>query len=262
MPLLCSDVLQKIRGGGLTLGFGVQHLRGSAVPLIARAAGFDWLFIDSEHGAFSGSEIAQLCLASLATGIAPIVRVCRDALDEGTRALDNGALGIVVPHIDTADEARLMVDKFRFPPQGRRSTGGPSAQFGFRPPPPGEMQRVLNDEILLIPMIETPQAVENAEAIAAVPGIDALLVGTNDLSVDMGIPGQIGHERIQAAYRKIAAACKRHNKIFAMGGVYDEVWAPRYMALGVRMVLAGTDHSILFEAAAKRSKMLRAASAG
>ncbi len=262
MQVLASDALRRIRSGQVTLGFGVHSMRGAAVPLLAKAADYDWLFIDSEHGAISASEIAQLCFSSLSTGIVPIVRVCRDALDEGTRALDNGALGIVVPHIDTAEEARLLVDKFRFPPMGRRSSGGPSAQFGYRPPPPGEMQRMLNDEILLIPMIETPLAVENAEAIAAVPGIDALLIGTNDLSIDMGLAGQIGHERVQAAYRQIAAACQRHNKIFAMGGVYDEVWAPRYMAMGVRMVLAGSDHNILLDAAAKRSKMLRSAPLG
>jgi hypothetical protein len=176
MQLLAHDSLTRIRNG-FTLGFGVHHLRGAAATMLAKACGYDWLFIDSEHGALSTEDIGQLCLSSLTAGIAPIVRVCRNALDEGTRALDAGALGIVVPHIDTADDAREMVEAFRFPPIGRRSTGGPCAPFGFQPPPPGEMQRRLNDELLLIPMIETPTAVESAEAIAAIPGIDALLIG-------------------------------------------------------------------------------------
>jgi 2-keto-3-deoxy-L-rhamnonate aldolase RhmA len=110
MTLLAIEALQRIRSGRLTLGFGVHHLRGAAVPLLAKAAGYDWLFIDSEHGAISMQEISQLCLAALSTGIAPIVRVCRGALDEGTRALDNGALGIIIPHVDTPDEARRLVE--------------------------------------------------------------------------------------------------------------------------------------------------------
>src|SRR5438477_5793165 len=99
MPVLGSETLMKIRSGSLTLGFGVHNLRGSAVPLLAEAAGYDWLFIDSEHGTISTQETTQICLAALPTGVAPIVRICAGALDEGTRALDNGALGIVVPHV-------------------------------------------------------------------------------------------------------------------------------------------------------------------
>jgi 2-keto-3-deoxy-L-rhamnonate aldolase RhmA len=262
--MLAIEALQHIRSGQLTLGFGVHALRGAAVPLLAKAAGYDWLFIDSEHGAISTQEIAQICLAALPAGIAPIVRVCRGALDEGTRAFDNGALGIVVPHVDTAEEAQQLVQAFRFHPIGHRSTGGPSAQFGYRPPPALEMQRILNSELLLIPMIETPRAVENAEAIAAVDGIDALLIGTNDLSLEMGIAGQIGHAHIQDAYRKVGEACARHKKVLAMGGVYDQEWASRYIGMGARMILAANDHGLLLEAAANRSKLIRgiAAAAG
>ncbi|HVY19453.1 MAG TPA: aldolase/citrate lyase family protein [Bauldia sp.] len=259
MQLLAHEALRHIRSGDVSLGFGVQHLRGAAAPMLAKAAGYDWLFIDSEHGALSTDDIAQLCLASLTAGIAPIVRVCRDALDEGTRALDAGALGVVVPHIDTAADARDMVEAFRFPPVGHRSTGGPCAQFGYRPPPAGEMQRILNEELMLIPMIETATAVDNAEAIAAVPGIDALLIGSNDLTLDMGIPGQYGDARLQDAYARVAAACRKHGKILAMGGIYDTQWAPHYIGAGARMVLAGSDHGLLFEAAAQRAKMLREA---
>lgn len=258
MPLLGSDALQKIRSGNLALGLGVHHLRGSAVPLLAKAAGYDWLFIDAEHGAISTSEISQICLAALPMGVVPIVRICTGALDEGTRALDNGALGIVVPHVDTAEQARRLVDAFRFSPMGHRSTGGSNAQFGYRPPPALEAQRTLNAEILIIPMIETPQAVDNAEEIAAIDGIDVLLIGSNDLSLEMGIPGQVGHERVRTAYEKVAAACRRHKKVLGMGGVYDQEIATRYMRLGARMVLGANDHGLLLDAATRRAEFLRA----
>lgn len=259
MPLLCSEALKKIRSGKqLALGLGVHHLRGSAVPLVAKAAGYDWLFIDAEHGAISTPEISQICMAALPTGVVPIVRICARSLDEGTRALDNGALGIVVPHVDTPAQARALVEAFRFAPMGRRSTGGSNACFGYRPPAAAESQKILNAELLVIPMIETPQAVENAEAIAAIDGVDALLIGTNDLTLEMGIPGQIGHERVRAAYETVAAGCRRHNKVLGMGGVYDQELATRYIGMGARMVLGANDHSLLVTAATQRAEYLRA----
>jgi 2-keto-3-deoxy-L-rhamnonate aldolase RhmA len=260
MPLYGSDALKRIREGHLTLGLGVHHLRGSAVPLLARAAGYDWLFIDAEHGAISTPEIAQISMAALPMGIAPIVRICTDALDEGTRALDNGALGIVVPHVDTPEQARRLVEAFRFSPIGHRSTGGSNACFGYRPPPAAEAQRTLNAELLVVAMIETPRAVDNAKAIAAIDGIDVLLIGSNDLSLELGLPGQVGHEEVRSAYAKVAAACRQHNKVLGMGGVYDQELASRYIGMGARMILAASDHSLLLEAATRRAEFLRAIS--
>ena len=257
IPLLARDALQRIRGGQLTLGLGVHHLRGSAVPLLAKAAGFDFLFIDAEHGAISTPEIAQIAIAALGLGVAPIVRICAGALDEGTRALDNGALGLVVPHIDTPEEARRLVEVFRFAPMGHRSTGGSNAAFGYQPPPAAEAQRILNAELLIIPMIETPLAVANAEAIAAIPGIDVLLIGSNDLALEMGIPGELGHERVREAYETVSAACRHHGKVLGMGGVYDQELATRYIGLGASFVLGANDHALLLNAATQRVQFLR-----
>ena len=257
MPLLGSDGLQKIRSGQISLGLGIYHLRGAPASLLAKAAGYDWLFIDCEHGAMSTQEAAQISIAALSTGVTPIVRICKDALDEGTRALDNGALGLVVPHIDTVEEARALVDAFRFPPMGHRSSGGPVAQFGYKPPPAAPMQAALNTEILLVAMIESPQGVENADAIAAIDGIDALLIGTNDLCAEMGVIGQIGHERVQEAYRTVAQACTRNNKVLGMGGVYDQELATRYIQMGARFILGGADHALLLDAATRRTAFLR-----
>ena len=135
MPLLCHDASRKSAPAELALGLGVHHLRGSAVPMLAKAAGFDWLFIDPEHGFISTPEIARS--ASRAAGAGAVVRICSGAFDEGTRALDNGALGLVVPHVDTPEQARALVDAFRFAPLGHRSTGGPTRSSAIvRPPRP------------------------------------------------------------------------------------------------------------------------------
>ena len=261
-PITPNATLHRLRAGKMALGFGVHHLRTAAVPMLAHAAGYDWLFIDTEHGAFSVQEATQLCLAALPLGITPIVRVCAGALDEGTRALDNGAQGIVVPHVDTPAQARQVAEAFRFPPNGRRSWGGPPFAYGLRAPASDVAQAEINREVLVVAMIETGEAVANADAIAAVPGIDVLLFGTNDLTGDLGIPGQLGHARVQEAYCSVAECCRRHRKVMGMGGVYDETLARTYMAIGARFVLGGGDHQFLMSAATARADFLRGCAEG
>jgi 2-keto-3-deoxy-L-rhamnonate aldolase RhmA len=257
MPLAPNPVRTRLAEGGLAIGLGVHHLRGSAVGMIAAATGYDWLFIDMEHGAMSVGEATQICIAALGQGISPIVRVCKDALHEGTRCLDNGALGVVIPHVDTAEEAEAVVRAYRFPPVGERSWGGPPFAYAMRPPSPAAAQAELNREILVIVMIETPEAVANAEAIAAVPGVDILLFGTSDLTSTMGIPGEFGHPDVRKAYETVGAACARHGKVMGMGGVYDEKVAPDYIKLGARFILAGSDHALIMASFAQRSAFLR-----
>lgn len=256
MPIIANAAFDRLRAGKTSIGFGVSHLRTVAAPALAKAAGYDWLFIDMEHGAFSVHEATQLCLASLNVGVAPIVRVCTDALDEGTRALDNGAQGIVVPHIDTPAQAKRVADAFHYPPNGTRSWGGGIAQYGFLPPPVAEAQAEVNKETLIVAMIETAEAVANADAIAATPGIDSLLIGTSDLTADMGISGQIGHEKVQAAYRTVIDACKKHGKHPGMGGIYEETWAKTYIGWGARFILGGADGLFIMQAATARAKFL------
>jgi 2-keto-3-deoxy-L-rhamnonate aldolase RhmA len=253
MPLVQNHTKHKMQAGKVALGFGVHHMRSAAAPVLAAASGHDWLFLDNEHGAFSVHEIAQLCIASLPTGITPLVRVCANAIDEATRALDNGALGIVMPHVDTAKEARRIAEAFRYPPQGRRSWGGPPAVYGYQPPSMAEAQKAINAEILTVVMIESPEAVKNASDIAAVDGIDVLLIGTSDLSAELGIAGQMGHPKLIDAYATVGAACNKHGKVLGMGGVYDEENASRYVGMGALFVLTGSDHNYMLMGANARS---------
>jgi 2-keto-3-deoxy-L-rhamnonate aldolase RhmA len=263
MTLIRNEAKRKLKAGELALGFGVHHLRTSAVGMLAASCGHDWIFIDMEHGAFSTHEATQICIAALTTGMTPIVRVAADAIDEGARALDNGAMGIVVPHVDTRTQAERIAQAYRYPPAGTRSWGGPPAAFRFKPPGHAEAQAQLNDEILVIAMIESREAVRNADAIAAVAGIDALLIGTSDLSADLGIAGQIGHAEVQAAYQTVAAACRKHGKILGMGGVYDREWATRYIKdAGARLVLSGNDHNYMIAGATERTALLRSIVSG
>jgi 2-keto-3-deoxy-L-rhamnonate aldolase RhmA len=109
----------------------------------------------------------------------------------------------------------------------------------------------------LVVMLETPQAIANAPAIAAVPGIDSLLIGTSDLSMELGIPGQFGDERIVDDYRTVIEACNAHGKFAGIGGVYKENLMRRYIGIGVRLVLGGGDLGFMTAAATERAKLLR-----
>src|SRR4029079_4580784 len=119
-----------------------------------------------------------------------------------------------------------------------RSMGGGLQQLGFAPVPVGEAARNVNEETLVVVMLESPRGIENCEEIAAVPGIDALLVGTNDLCFEMGIPGQFNDARVGEAYRKVLGPCRRHGKFPGMGGMYTPELIERHVAMGVQLVLA------------------------
>ncbi len=257
MPIIRNEAKHKLLDGAMALGFQVYHLRSTATPLIAAASGYDFLFIDMEHGAFTIQEATQICIAALPTGVAPLVRVCAGALDEGTRLLDNGAMGIVVPHVDTAAQAKQIADAFHYPPAGTRSWGGPPALYRFQPPGMMVAQKEMNDEILTTVMIESPEGVRNADAIAAVPGIDVLLFGSSDLTTELGIPGQMSHQKLIDAYKTVGEACRKHGKILGMGGIAENEDAARYVGMGSRFVLTGSDHNFVIAGASDKAKFMR-----
>lgn len=170
MTTLKNSARDKLAAGGMAIGFSVRMLRTVEVAAMAKAAGYDWLWLDCEHGVLSLDQAAQMAVAALDAGIAHIVRVLNGEYSLATRILDNGALGIVIPHVDTADEAREVVQKLKYPPVGHRSIGGIGPHYGLRSLPVGEAAKAMNDANLTSVMLETPTAIENAEAIAAVPG--------------------------------------------------------------------------------------------
>ena len=252
-----NSAKERLTRGELAVGVGVRGVRGIEIARLMKTAGYDWLFIDLEHGATSTETAYQICVAALDAGIAPLVRVPHGELAMGTRCLDAGALGLVIPHVDTAEQARAMVDAFRFAPLGHRSIGGAYPQFGFASVPAKDVVGALNDATLVVAMIETPLAVENAERIAAVPGIDALLMGTNDLCLEMGIPGKLDDERVVRAVDTVVAACRKCGKWPGLGGVYTRPLMKPYVGRGMRLILAGNDISLLLGAAQEQAAFVR-----
>ena len=255
---ITNTAKNRLESGELALGVGLRQARTADIGKIMKTCGYDWLFIDMEHNSMSIDTAAQISVAAQDAGVAPIVRVPGFQHFHATRALDGGAQGVVVPHVDTAEVAAEMVSNCKYPPVGHRSVTGRLPQVNFEAHPQDEVTRSVNNATLVVVMVETPTAVENVEAIAAVPGVDSVLVGTNDLCTEMGIPGAVGDARIQEIMERVVAACRAHGKHPGLGGVYEPPLMERYIRMGMRLILCGNDLTMMMAAAQERSARMRA----
>jgi len=251
-----NPLKRAVLGGTVAASLSVNRWRGSDIAEVARLAGFEWLFIDMEHGTISEDAAAAVALLALRVGVAPIARVGTDQWYQASRLLDAGCQGIVFPHCDDARQAKAAVDAVKYPPVGKRSLTSPLPQLAFEPGANPKAMAALNDETLAIVMIETETAVKNIDQILAVDGLDGILVGTNDLAADFGIPGQLDDPKIVACYEAIGKACKARKKFFGMGGVYTAPLIKRYIGLGVQFLLGASDVGVLIAGAkAKRAEI-------
>lgn len=256
MPLIKNITKEKLKAGELVLGLGLRQVRTPDIAKVAAVSGYDFLFIDLEHSAMSLETAADISVAALDAGCTPLVRSSSHLHHHASRPLDFGAQGIVVPHVNDEKEARQVADHTLFPPLGHRSVAGAAPQLEYEAVPVDSATKKLNENNLIIVMIESPKAVENADSIAATPGVDGLLIGTNDLCAEMGIAGQYDNKQITTAYDKVISACQNNGKHAAMGGVYSDL-AKKFVRMGIKMVLAGSDLSFLMEAAKSRSEFFR-----
>ena len=257
---ITNTAKNRLESGELALGIGLRQARTADIGKIMKTCGYDWLFIDMEHNSMSIDTAAQISVAAQDAGVAPIVRVPGFQHFHASRALDGGAQGVVVPHVDTAEVAAEMVSNCRYPPMGHRSVTGRLPQVNFEAHPQDEVTRSVNNATLVVVMVETPTAVENVEAIAAVPGVDSVLVGTNDLCTEMGIPGAVGDARIQEIMERVVEACRAHGKHPGLGGVYEPPLMERYIRMGMRLILCGNDLTMMMAAAQERSGRMRSIS--
>jgi 4-hydroxy-2-oxoheptanedioate aldolase len=249
--------LEKLNSGQLSLGVVLRQARSVETAKIFKTAGFDWLFLDLEHNSMSIETASELSVGALDAGIAPLVRVPENQYWMATRALDGGAQGIVMPHVDTVDQAREVVRQLRYPPVGRRSISSMQVHIEFRSMPVGDLTRHLDRDFLIAIMLETEQSIENCEEIAAVEGIDVVMIGGNDLCLDMGIPGDVMNPRVVAAFERVAKACRSNNRHLGLGGVRTSEDLKVYFDMGYRFILAANDVTMLVDAGRRRTGALR-----
>jgi 2-keto-3-deoxy-L-rhamnonate aldolase RhmA len=252
--LLRNHVKEKLGRDEVVASMVVRLVRHVEIARIAKTCGFDTLYVDLEHSMFSFDTCSQICLVALEAGVTPFVRVPAHGPEYVSRALDGGALGVIAPHVRSAAEAAAVVRHAKYPPAGERSAGGPLAQYQFRDVPVAEANAAANEATTVIAMMETRDALERVEEIAAVPGVDLLLIGTNDLCGELGIPGQYDHPLVREAYARTIAACRRHGKHVGVGGLAARPdLVADLVAQGARYVSIGSDLSFLLGAAGEKA---------
>ncbi|MCB0627272.1 MAG: hypothetical protein KDC43_25990 [Saprospiraceae bacterium] len=235
---------ERLTADKVAFGFQIRETRNVAIVRAAATFGYHFLHIDLEHSTMDLQVAAQFCVACLGEEISSVVRVPGQSAEIGCRLLDAGAQGIIVPHIHTRAQAETAVHCYRVPPLGARSDGS-GVLTRWEALPSDEKFRRLNNLILLAVMIESTEALTNIEEIAAVEGVDVLVVGTNDLSADMGIENNGDDPRILDAYSRIISAARRHGKAIRLGGEYDPAMVARNIELGARMVTVTGDERVL-----------------
>ncbi|MGB7543634.1 MAG: aldolase/citrate lyase family protein [Burkholderiales bacterium] len=253
-----NNVKEKLARDEVVASMTVRLVRGIEIARIARTAGFDTLYVDVEHSSLSMESTGQICIAALEAGIAPFVRVPSTRPEHVSRALDGGALGVIAPHIRSAAQAREVVAAAKFPPFGERSAAGALPHLQYRAFPAAEANAAMNAATMVVVQFETADALERAEEIVAVEGVDMVLIGTNDLLADMGIPGQYEHPRVRDAYARTLAACRKHGKHVGVGGLSTRPkLVAEFVKMGARYVSTGTDLAFLLAAATERAKQVR-----
>jgi 2-keto-3-deoxy-L-rhamnonate aldolase RhmA len=265
MPLELRDIVrnnvkEKFARDEVVASMTVRLVKSIEIARIAHTAGFDSFYIDIEHSSFSLETTSQICIAGLDAGITPLVRVPTGRPEHVTRVLEGGAMGVIVPHVRSAEEARRVVAAAKFSPIGDRSPvgGGGVPHLHYRSFPVIEATQALNEATMVVVMMETLEALEHVEEIAAVDGVDMLFIGTNDLTTEMGQMNNFDHPRVRDAYERTIAACRRNGKNVGIGGLASRPdLIAEYVRLGARFVSTGTDLGFLLGACAQRARQVR-----
>jgi len=240
-PLNNGALARAVRAGDTTVGTFLGTASAVTAEVCA-AAGFDWLLLDLEHGAGGEEQVRDVVPAAGAYGVPTVVRVETDTRIRMGRVLDNGAAGIMLPRIDSAEQVSAAIGHLRFPPRGDRgvATYNRACRFGLDP---GALDRA-DEEILVVAQIESATAVAAVDEIAAVDGVDVLFIGPRDLSHDLGVPGDIAAPAFVEALETVLAAGKRHGKACGLL-VTDGAAAAKRLQQGWTFVAIGSDSTLL-----------------
>jgi 4-hydroxy-2-oxoheptanedioate aldolase len=224
------------------------------------ACDLDFAIIDTEHAAFSSAQVADLVAWFAATTIAPFVRVTEIAYHLLARTMDAGALGVMVPNVKNAAEARAVVDAVKYAPLGKRGIGLGGALTGYRGVNPAEFLEYSNANTTVMCQIESVEGIENLEAIATTPGVDVLWVGHYDLSQSMGIPGQFHDERFRDNLKRVIAVCDRH-KLGAGIQPGSIAQAQEWLETGFNVISYSTEMAVYLTAMTQAVQQVRALAA-
>ena len=256
-----NRVKQALAEGRLQLGTSFAQIPSPEVARILAAAGFDWAFIDTEHGWFGIETVKEVCYASVRAGLCPIVRVV--SLEYGliARALDAGAQGVMFPRVESAELLERAISWTQFPPVGIRGCGLNVAHTGFEKATIAEVIEHANANTMVVLQIETKRALEVRDELLSIAGIDAVMVGPVDLSISLGVPGDFQHPKMVEAMEQIRDSCLAHG--IAPGTQTRTLpLAKFWRELGMKFLGCSNEIAMMLEKGTEITGALRAESAG
>ncbi|MBI4278915.1 MAG: hypothetical protein HY660_10700 [Armatimonadetes bacterium] len=250
------EIKKALKEGKVVLGTFVSEVWTPAIAWMYAAAGFDFMFVDMEHGAFNMESATAVCMAARGAGIAPIVRVPWNDRGSLMRPLDSGAAGLLVPMVETKAYAEQMIRFTKYPPVGQRGLAARRAHSAYRPIQVGPYLKQANDDTLIVAQIETLGSVERLDEILSVGSIDVAFIGPADLSTSMGLPGQANHPDVVKAIERTIEGARRHG--IAAGIHLQDVksvveWAKR----GMRFISYSNDVTFLVDGPARDLAQIR-----
>ncbi|MHB8596038.1 MAG: HpcH/HpaI aldolase family protein [Ktedonobacteraceae bacterium] len=253
-----NAVKEKLKRGEPALGGWLSLPSIPSARIMARL-GFDWLVVDMEHTAHNAVLMADMVATIADAGTcAPIVRVPTNSVEWFKWALDAGAWGVVVPMVNTREEAQRAVEHAKYPPVGTRSIGGAFGPYGFGITDWPSYAQTANDAILVTIQIESMQALQNLDEILSVPGIDVAFVGPNDLHAQLGLPASSdgAEPEFMDALERIKAAAQKYSVATGIFSGNGETAAER-VRQGFQMISVTTDLSSMIAAATQNLRIAR-----
>jgi len=253
-----NTVKQALRAGRLQLGCGFWQFRSPDALRVLAAAGFDWTFIDTEHGNFDLETVQDLTRIAVRVGISPIVRVADLQYALVARTLDCGAEGIIFPRVESPELLEKAVSWTKFPPVGVRGCAMSGFHYNFEQATVPELMAHANEHSLVVLQIETQRAFEACDELLSVAGVDVVMVGPLDLSISLGVPGEFEHPKLIAMIERIVECCRRHRIVPGIQ-VRDVALAQFWRDRGMLFLGCGNEVVMLHERAKQVVGALREA---
>lgn len=242
---------------GVALGLMLSEIRNPSLAVMLATAGMDFFIIDMEHGAYGWESMSSLIATARAVGVEPVVRIPEIRRETVLKPLEAGASGLLVPMVERVEQVEELIEHAKYAPQGRRGTALRRAHSHYRRGAPVEYMAGANEATTIAIQIESRRGLEDVDALAAVPGVDALFIGPFDLSVDLGLPGQTWSRELREAYGTVLEAAKRHGRVAGFHAA-DIEHAHTLIAEGFQMLSVSSDVDLLVDHATANVEALRA----
>ena len=250
------SIKKRLINGELVLGTIISEVRNPNIAYMLAQCGFEFFIIDNEHGSYNAETISNMIAAARGADISVIVRIPEITRENILKPLDAGATGLLVPMVNTAAEANEVIRHAKYPTMGNRGAALRRPHNRYAKVNATEYLKQANENTFIAIQAETTHAIENIDEIASVDGVDCIFVGPFDLSISLGIPGQINHTIEIEAIEKIAATCKKHHKIPGILMFNQELLA-KWIKLGFHFAVYSSDITLLADAASNAVKELK-----